>query len=159
MILPETGERAAGKARSGEPGGARHIVANALGLILVAVVLVAVAVAFEGSSWWYHDLGDRPLDDESRTSLQAVRDEVAAAGAAPEAVMWLDAALDTDADPSALRDYLLAAQEALEAAADPVADRAAQQLTVTIERIDARGSSIVDTTGAPYALPTLPWSE
>jgi len=60
---------------------------------------------------------------------------VDAGGAAPKAVMWLDAALEPDTHPTDVRTYLLTAQEALEEADDPRLAEAAGELRAIIETI------------------------
>ena len=156
MIVSDVGGQELSEARSRGSGRARRVGIIVLGTILVVALCVVVAVGFVESSWWYFQMGDRPLTNDCRAHVKAVRDEVAADGAAPDAVAWLDAALGSNSDPTAVRAYLLSAQETLEAAGDPALTRAAEEIEAIILTLQAGGSSREDT---PYPVPTLVWKE
>ena len=110
-------------------------------------------MAFTQGSWWYYYPGDQPLDRESRTHLEMVRDQVDAHGTVPQVVRWLNAALDPNTDPTAVRNHLLAAQEALNATGDPSLVEAAGELREIMQAI--RPVSLVEETITPSPLSTL----
>jgi hypothetical protein len=136
------------------PMHGRRVAVIVLGAILAAVACGIIGVALVQGSWWYSDGTDRALSDESRARVEAIRDEVDATGVAPEAVTRLDAALDPDADPTAVRTYLLAAQEALVVADDPGLAHSVGELQTVIETIRP---SRVFATITPLPIPTLEW--
>jgi len=125
-----------------------------LGVILAGAACIIIGLAFVQGSWWYSYMTDRALNHESRAHVEAIRDEVNASGAAPEAVMWLDAALDPDTDPTTVRTHLLTAQEILEAAGDPKLAKAARELQGIIQTIRPTPSGRTIT---PRPAPTLEW--
>lgn len=140
------------------PGRARRTTVILLGMLLAGAVVIVVSIAIFQSSWWHAYPTDQVLNQESRTRVEAIRDEIEAAGTAPEAATWLDAALDTNADPSAVRMYLFAAQEALTAANDPALDDVARELRAITEAIRPVGltSTITVTVPFPISTPTSP---
>ena len=125
-----------------------------LGVILAGVACVIIGLAFVQGSWWYSYGTDRALDQASLVRVEAIRDEVDAGGSAPEAVVWLNAALDPNAHPTDIRTYLLAAQEALKATGDPKLAEAAEELQAIIQMI--RPVPLWETT-TPRPVPTLEW--
>lgn len=137
------------------PGRARRTTVIILGMLLAGAVVTIIGLAVFQSSWWHAYPMDRVLSQESRGRVEAIRDEIKAAGTVPEAVTWLDAALDRSADPSAVRMYLFAAQEALAAANDPALDDAARELRAITETIRPLESTSTITVTVPYPLPTL----
>jgi hypothetical protein len=125
-----------------------------LGVILAGMACGIIAVAFVQGSWWYSYGTDQALDHESQARVEAIRDEVDASGTATEAVVWLDAALDPNSDPSAVRYHLLTAWEILKAADDPKLTQAAGELQGIIQQIQ---SSHPRTTGTPRPVSTPEW--
>jgi len=115
-----------------------------------------MGVALAQGSWWYSYGTDRPLDDESRERVEAIRDEVEANGAEPEAVAWLNAALEPNAHPTDIRAYLLAAQEMLETAGDPQLAEAVRELQAIIETIRPPNFRM-EMRVTPYPVSTLEW--
>ena len=73
-----------------------------------------------------------------------------------EAVTWLDAALDPHVDPTTVRAYLLAAQEALRAADDPNLAHCVGELRAVIQTIRPSHSSVT-TTPRPTSPLEWPW--
>ena len=136
-------------------GRGRRIAVTVLGVILAVVACTIIGLAFVQGSWWYPTMTDRALDDESMARVEAIRDEVDTAGSAPEAARWLNEALDPPTtDPTAVRAYLLAAQEALEAADDPKLVRAVSELRAIIQTVR---QPYTGGTTTPYPMPTLEW--
>jgi len=136
-------------------GQGRRIAVTVLGVILAVVACTIIGLAFVQGSWWYPTMTDRVLDHESLARVEAIRDEADAAGSAPEAARWLNEALDPpNTDPTTVRAYLLAAQEALEAADDPKLAGAVRELRAIIQTI--RQPYTKETT-TPYPMPTLEW--
>ena len=123
-----------------------------LGVILAGMTCVIIGLAFVQGSWWYSYGTDQPLDRESRARLEALRDEVDASGAAPEAVVWLHAALEPNAHPSDVWACLDAAQEILEAADDPRLAEAVEELPEIMQVIRP---SRFGTATTPHPVPTL----
>lgn len=159
--LTSVGELEFEEARPHRPGRVRRVGVIALGAILVAAACAIVGLAFVQGSWWYSCMTDRALDHASRARAEAIRDAVDASGAAPEAVVWLDRALDPHVDPTTVRAYLITAREAMKAADDPRLIEAAQDLQVIIQTIRPsasrmRPSDFTETT-APHPVPTLEW--
>ncbi len=136
------------------PGWGRHVGVIVLGAILALAACGVIGVAFVQGSWWYSYGTDRALDRESQARVEAIRDEVDASGVAPEAAMWLDAALDPNTDPTTVRTHLLSAQEILEAAGDPKLAGAVKELRAIIQTI--RPVPLWETT-TPRPVPTLEW--
>jgi hypothetical protein len=132
----------------------RRVVVVVLGAILAAVACAIIGAAFVQGSWWYSYGTDRALSHESRVRVEAIRDEMDASGSVPEAVTWLDAALDPHADPTTVRAYLLAVQETLGAADDPKLAHCVGELRAVIETIRP---SHVSVTTTPRPMPTLEW--
>ena len=135
-------------------GRGRRVGVIVLGVILVGAACVIIGLAFVQGSWWYSYGTDRALDRASLVRVEAIRDEVDAGGSAPEAVVWLNAALDSNAHPTDMRTYLLAAQEALRATGDPKLAEAAGELQAIIQMI--RPVPLWETT-TPRPVPTLEW--
>lgn len=136
------------------PERRRNIVVIVLGAILATAACSIIGVAFVQGSWWYSYGTDRALDGRSRARVEAMRDEVDASGIAPEAVPWLNAALDPHTDPSTVRAYLLAAQEVLEAADDPKLTEIVEELRAVVQTIQTYP---VRHTSTPRPVPTLEW--
>jgi hypothetical protein len=86
--------------------------------------------------------------------IEAIRDGVDASDAAPEAVIWLNATLSSNAGPATVRDYLLAAQKALEATDDPELTRAAEELSEIIQAIRLYD---FEPTATLYPISTVEW--
>jgi hypothetical protein len=141
-----------GEARPYSPSQGRRAVVIVMGVIAALIILSLVAMAFTQGSWWYYYPGDQALDRESRARLEAVRDQIDAHGAVPQVVRWLNVALDPNTDPTAVRNHLLTAQEALNATGDPNLIEAAGELRVIMQAI--RPVSLVETM-TPSPLPTL----
>jgi hypothetical protein len=110
-----------------------RIVIIALGVILAGVACSFIVVAFGQSTWAISDMADPGLNTESRSRLEALREEVDAIGTAPEAVEWMGDALDPNADGTSVRAYLRAAQKALKAADDPKLAGAVEELRAIIQ--------------------------
>jgi len=125
-----------------------------LGAILAAVACAIIGAALVHGSWWYSYGTDRALSHESRARVEAIRDEVDVRVSVPEAVTWLDAALDPRADPTTVRAYLLAVQEALGAADDPKLAHCVGELRAVIATIRPSHSFATTT---PRPMPTLEW--
>ena len=136
------------------PGRGRRIAVIALGTVLAVMACDVIGVAFVQGSWWYAEGTDRALDDESRARVEALRDEVDAYAAVPEAVMWLNAALEPSAHPTDTRAYLLEAQEVLEAIGDPELAEVARELRTIADTIRPSGVTVTTT---PYTAPTVVW--
>jgi hypothetical protein len=134
------------------PSQGRRAAVVAMGMIAALVVLAVVGMTFVQGSWWYSYPGDQALDRESRVLLEMVRDEVDALGTAPQVVRWLNVALSPDTDPTAVRNHLIAAQQALEATGDPTLIEAARELLEIIQVL--RSVSPVETI-TPLPVPTL----
>jgi len=140
-------------------GRGRRIGVIVLGAILIAAACIIISLAFVQGSWWYNYAGGQTLDHESRARIEAIRDDVDASDRAPRAVMWLNAALDPNADLTAVEAYLLSAQEVLEAADDPQLAEAAEDSRAIIETIQSPTARPPDfkATVTPYPVPTLEW--
>jgi hypothetical protein len=126
-----------------------------LGAILATFICGVIGVAFVQSSSWYSYGTDRALDRESRARVERIRDAVKASGAAPEAVTRLDAALDPNADPTAVRICLVAAHEVLGAADDSELVQAAGKLQEIIQTM--RPGPIGRETATLRPVPALEW--
>lgn len=148
----DEGDENGGEARPYNPSQGRRAVVIVMGVISALIVLSIIGMAFTQGSWWYSYPGDQPLDRESRTRLEMVRDQVEAHGTVPRVVRWLNAALDPHTDPTAVRNHLLVAQEALNATGDPTLVEAAGELRVIMQAV--RPVSLVETM-TPSPLPTL----
>jgi hypothetical protein len=107
-------------------------------------------------SWWYSYGIDRALSAESCARVGAIRGVVATSGSVPQAVAWLDAALDPHADPTTVRAYLLAVQEALGAADDPQLAHCVGELRAVIQTIRP-SHSFVTITPRPTSPLEWPW--
>jgi hypothetical protein len=126
----------------------------ALGVIVAIVACGTIVVILGQSTWAISSMTDRDLNHESRSRLEAIRDEVDAIGTAPDAVVLLSDALDPGADGTSVMAYLRAAQKALEAADDPRLAKAKselQDLIQTMRPAPLRG------TATPFPVPTLEW--
>jgi hypothetical protein len=97
---------------------------------------------------------DPGLNQESRSRLEAIRDEVDTIGTAPEAVGWMNDALDPNADGTSVLAYLRAAQKVLEAADDPKLAEAARDLR---EIIQTMRPTPIRKTVTPLPVYTLEW--
>ena len=134
----------------------RRLAVILLGALLGTVIVGAVFSSFMQGSWWYADMTDRALDAEQRASLAAIRDELAASGQAPRAVMYLEAALAPNVAPTTMRNHLVEARDALEDVGDAGLERALREIEASIALIRASG---LGTKATPYPLPTLATSE
>lgn len=130
------------------PGVGRRMVVISLGFLLTGATLIITLMAFMRGSWWYSYDSDRPLDAPARVRIEAVQDEVRVAGAAPEVVVWLEAALDPKTDPTDVRNYLITVYEMLKASGDPKLAEAAEELQPIIQGI--RSATVT-----PHPAPTL----
>ena len=165
MTLSSAEEPRFEEASPRSPGLGWHIGIIALGVILAGVACSFIVVALGQSTWAISDMTDPGLNPESRSRLEALRDEVDARGTAPEAVGWLGDALDPNADGTSVLAYLRAAQKALEAAHDPKLAGAAMELRGIIQTM--RPTFIGGTTiplpvltlewPSPLPVPTLEW--
>ena len=135
------------------PGYGRRAVVILMAMFLGAAVFGILGLTLAQGSWWYSDGADRPLDGESRLRVEAIRDAVDASGTAPEAVTWLNAALNPNAVPTDIRTYLIAAQEALRASGDPEWIEAGRELGEIVGVIRSYNPGATTT---PYS-PTLEW--
>ncbi len=128
-----------------------------LAVLLAVAAITVIALAFAQGSWWYAYGTDRALDRESRARVEAMRDEVEGIGAADQAVVWLNAALEPNTHPTDVRNYLLASLGMLEAADDPRLAEAVEELRAVIETIrpTVKSPFYLETTSTPYSAPTL----
>jgi hypothetical protein len=140
--------------RPRSPGLGWRIVIVALGVILIVVAWGIIVVALGQSTWAISDMSDPGLSPESRSHLEALREEVDAVGTAPEAVGWIGDALDPNADGTSVLAYLRAAQKALEAAADPKLAEAVRELRAIIQTMRPIPSR---QTATPPPVYTLEW--
>jgi hypothetical protein len=154
MTLTNVEESEFEEASPHSPGLGWRIGLIALGVILAGVACGFIVVALGQSTWAISDMTDPGLSSESRSRLEAIRDEVDAIGTAPEAVGWMNDALDPNADGTSVLAYLRAAQKALEAADDPKLAGAARELG---EIIQTMRPIHVRKTGTPFSAPTLEW--
>ena len=145
------------EARARSPGLGWRIGLIALGVILAVAACGIVGVALGQSTWAISDMTDPGLSPESRTRLEAIRDEVDAIGTAPEAVMWLGDALDPNADGTSVLAYLRAAQKALEAADDPKLTEAVKELREIIQTMRPTPIGKTATPLPVFPVPTLEW--
>jgi hypothetical protein len=136
------------------PGLGWRIVIVALGAVLIVVVCGIIVVALGQSTWAISDISDPGLSPESRSRLEALREEVDAVGTAPEAVEWMGDALDPNADGTSVLAYLRAAQKTLEAADDPKLAGAVKELR---EIIQTMRPLPIRQTATPLPVYTLEW--
>ncbi|MCP4540000.1 MAG: hypothetical protein GY832_22910 [Chloroflexi bacterium] len=134
------------------PSQGRRAAVIAMGMLAALVVLAIIGMTFVQGTWWYSYSGDQALDRESRTRLETVRDEVEAYGTLPQVVRGLNTALNPDTDPTAVRNHLLTAQEALDATGDPTLIEAARELRMIIQTLRPVSP---EATITPSPLPTL----
>ena len=149
------------EARPYNPDQGRRAIVIVMGMVSALVALSIIGMAFMQGSWWYSYPADQALDRESRSRLEMVRDEVDAhevdaSGAVPQVVTWLDVALNSYTDPTAVRNYLLTAQESLKATGDPKLVEAARELQEIIQAI--RPVPLWETT-TPRPAPTFEWQQ
>jgi hypothetical protein len=154
MTLTHTEELEFEEASPRSPGLGWRIGIIALGVILIVAACGTIVVALGKSTWAISDMADPGLSPESRSRLEAIRDEVDALGTAPEAMGWMNDALDPNADPTSVLAYLRAAQKALEAADDPKLAGAIRELRAIIQTM--RPIPIRETT-TPLPVYTLEW--
>jgi hypothetical protein len=140
--------------RPRSPGLGWRIVIVALGVILIVVAWGIIVVALGQSTWAISDMSDPGLSPESRSHLEALREEVDAVGTAPEAVGWMGDALDPNADGTSVLAYLRAAQKALEAADDPKLAEAVRELRAIIQTMRPIP---IRQTATPPPVYTLEW--
>ena len=142
------------EARPRSPGLGWRIGIIALGAILTVAACGIVVVALGQSTWAISHMTDPGLNQESRSRLEAIRDEVDAIGTAPEAVGWMNDALDPNADGTSVLAYLRAAQEALETGDDPKLIEAARELR---EIIQTMRPTPIRERATPLPVYTLEW--
>jgi hypothetical protein len=123
------------EARPRGAGRGRRTLVVAMGVLVATVVMITLGLTLARGSGWHMYFGDLPLDADSRARVEAIREEVEASGKAPDAVRWLDAALASGTDATAVRLHLINAQEALEATGDADLAEAAQELRAIIQEI------------------------
>lgn len=143
----DEGDEDEGEARPYDPSQGRRVIVIAMGMISALIVLSIIGMALTQGSWWYSYPGDQALDRASRARLEMVRDKVDAHGTVPQVVRWLNVALDPYTDPTAVRNHLVAAQEALDATGDPTLIEAAGELRVIVQAV--RPISLVETITPP----------
>ena len=136
------------------PGPGWRIGIIALGVILAGVACGFIVVALGQSTWAISNMGDPGLSPESRSRLKALQEEVDAIGTAPEAVEWMNDALEPNADGTSVLAYLRAAQKALEAADDPKLAEAVRELR---EIIQTMRPAPTGKTATPLPVYTLEW--
>ena len=124
-----------GETRPRGMGRARRCSVIALGTILVVGACSILSAALAQSTWGHANLGDRPLNEKTRETIRTVQGQLKDQGIAPQAVTWLDAALDPQTHPSAARLYLLLAQDALEPTTDAGQIEAATRLRTIAQMI------------------------
>ena len=154
MTLTNTEEPEFEETSRRSPGLGWRIGIIALGVILVVAACGIIVVALGQSTWAISDMTDPGLSPEARSRLEAIRDEVDARGTAPEAVGWMNDALDPNADGTSVLAYLRAAQKALEAADDPKLAGAARELR---EIIRTMRPTPIGETATPFSVPALEW--
>jgi hypothetical protein len=125
----------------------------ALGVIVVGAAVGIVGLAFVQGSWWHPLATDLALDEPARGKVAAVRERVALAGSAPQALVWLDLALARDSHPSDVRAYLSAARDELVAADDDRLVVSIRELDVLIDSI--RHPTMDATAPSPYPVSTV----
>jgi len=135
-------------------GRVRRFSVILLGLAVAGMICLVSGLTLARGTWWYSIGTDQALDQAVRARVEVIQAEVEAAGGAPEAVAWLDAALDPGADPTTVRIYLLSAMQALEATGDPGLAEVAGELRAIVNTI--RQTSIEGTATHP-PLPTVEW--
>ncbi len=154
MTLTSVEESEFEEASPRSPGLGWRIGIIALGVILTIVACGTIIVAFGQSTWAISNIDDPGLSPESRSRLEALRDEVDAIGTAPEAVGWMNDALDPNADGTSVLAYLRAAQKALESADDPKLARAVREVQEIIQTLRP---TRIRKTATPLPVPTLEW--
>ncbi|TEU13720.1 MAG: hypothetical protein E3J21_17930 [Anaerolineales bacterium] len=154
MALTSAEEPRFEEASPRSPGLGWRIGIIALGLILAGVACGLIVVALGQSTWAISNMADPGLNPEARSRLEALRDKVDADGTAPEAVGWMNDALDPNADGTSVLAYLRAAQKALEAADDPKLAEAVKELKAIFQIM--RPTPIRKTT-TPRPMITLEW--
>jgi hypothetical protein len=154
MTLTNAEEPEFEETKSRSPALGWRIVIVALGAVLIVVACGIIVVALGQSTWAITDISDPGLSPESRSRLEALREEVDAVGTAPEAVEWMGDALDPNADGTSVLAYLRAAQKALEAADDPKLAEAVRELR---EIIQTMRPVPIRETATPLPVYTLEW--
>jgi len=154
MTLTNAEEPEFEEVRPRSPGLGWRIVIVALGAVLIVVACGIIVVALGQSTWAITDMSDPGLSPESRSRLEALREEVNAIGTAPEAVEWMSDALDPNADGTSVLAYLRAAQKALEAADDP---KLAETVGELREIIQTMRPIPIRQTATPRPIYTLEW--
>jgi hypothetical protein len=154
MTLTNTEEPEFEEASPRSPGLGWRMGIIALGVILAGVACGTIVVALGQSTWAISNMTDPGLSPESRSRLEVLRDKVNALGTAPEAVGWMNDALDPNADGTSVLAYLRAAQKALEAADDPKLAEAARELR---EIIQTMRPAYIRETATPVPAYTLEW--
>ena len=154
MTLISTEKPEFEETRPRSPGLGWRIGIIALGAILTVAACGIVVVALGQSTWAISNLADPGLNPEARSRLEALRDEVDAIGTAPDAVGWMNDALDPNADGTSVLGYLRAAQKALEATDDPQLAEAVKELKAIFQIM--RPTPIRKTT-TPRPMITLEW--
>jgi hypothetical protein len=157
MTLTHAEESEFEEASPRSPGLGWRIGIVALGVILTAVACVTIGVALGQSTWAISHMSDPGLSPESRSHLEALRKEVDAIGTAPEAVGWMDDALDPNTDGTSVLAYLRAARKALEAADDPKLAEAVKELRAIIQT--TMRPIPIRKTATPLPVLTLEWPQ
>ncbi len=154
MTLTRAEESEFEEARPSSPALGWRMGIIALGMILTVAACGTIVVALGQSTWTISNMTDPGLSPESRSRLEAIRDKVDAIDTAPEAVGWMNDALDPNADGTSVLAYLRAAQKALEAADDPKLAEAARELR---EIIQTMRPAYIRETATPFPAYTLEW--
>jgi len=154
MALTSAEEPRFEEASPRSPGLGWRIGIIALGLILAGVACGLIVVALGQSTWAISNMADPGLNPEARSRLEALRDKVDADGTAPEAVGWMNDALDPNADGTSVLAYLRAAQKALEAADDPKLAEAVKELKAIFQIMRP---TPIRKTATPRPMITLEW--
>jgi hypothetical protein len=136
----------------------RRIVVAIVGLILAGAACIVMGLAFVQGSWWHH-YGYQDLSPESLSRVKVIRDAVDASGQAPEAIKFLEAALDPNADSTAVWLHIVSAQEILEASDDPKLIEAAKELEEIAQTIRRTGPFVPKSTPRPTQALEWPWAD
>jgi hypothetical protein len=113
-------------------------------VILMSVILATAACSIIGATlirgtWWYSYPTDQPLDESSLARLESLIHGLHSSSDAVEAIAWLNAAAESNADPSAVWAYLIEAKSILSASNEPALQAAAEEIELIIQSIRATG--------------------
>lgn len=119
-------------------------------VILMSVILATAACSIVGATllrgtWWYSYPTDHALDEGLLAQLESLTRRLNSSSAAAEAIGWLNAAADPNADPSAVWAYLVEAKSILSASNEPALQEAATEVELIIQSIRATG--VITATG------------